>query len=143
MRCGVSRTILTVPIQKVEGASSAPFQDLLAVEEPLEIRLGQKTVSITMRTPGHDFELAAGFLFTEGILDPASGEIQDDSWKLIQAIPSPIHLKPGIEVDLDRLQRNFYTTSSCGVCGKASIEALQHAGLSPGSARIASLSHPL
>ena len=117
----MSRSILTVPVQKVEGEASAPFQDLLAVEEPLEIRLGQKTVSITMRTPGHDSELAVGFLFTEGILSSA-GEIQDvvSSRNYVT-----IHLKPGIEVDLDRLQRNFYTTSSCGVCGKASIEALR------------------
>ena len=72
----MNRSILTVPVQKVEGESSAPFQDLLAVEEPLEIRLGQNTISITMRTPGHDSELAAGFLFSEGIFSSA-GQIQD------------------------------------------------------------------
>lgn len=74
-----------------------------------------------MRTPGHDSELAAGFLFTEGILASAA-EIQDvvSSKNCVT-----INLQPGIEVDLERLQRNFYTTSSCGVCGKASIEALR------------------
>jgi len=91
------------------------------VEEPLEIRLGQQTISITMRTPGHDSELAAGFLFSEGILSSA-GQIQD----IISSKNSvTVDLKPDIEVDLDRLQRHFYTTSSCGVCGKASIEALR------------------
>jgi len=117
----VSRNILTVPIQKVEGQSSAPFQDLLAVEEPLEIRLGKSTISITMRTPGHDAELALGFLFSEGIL-PGPRDLQDvvSSKNLLT-----VHLKPDVEVDLDRLKRHFYTTSSCGVCGKASIEALR------------------
>ena len=117
----MSRNILTVPIQKVEGQSSAPFQDLLAVEEPLEIRLGKSTISITMRTPGHDAELALGFLFSEGIL-PGPRDLQDvvSSKNLLT-----VHLKPDVEVDLDRLKRHFYTTSSCGVCGKASIEALR------------------
>ena len=120
----MSRSILTVPIQRVEGHSSAPLQDLLAVEEPLEIRLAQNTVSITMRTPGHDSELATGFLFTEGILSGA-GDIQD----VVSSRNSvDVNLKPDVEVDLDRLKRNFYTTSSCGVCGKASIEALRMQG---------------
>jgi len=134
----VNRPILTVPVQKVEGDSSAPFQDLLAVEEPLEIRLGQKSISITMRTPGHDFELAAGFLFTEGILHHAS-EIREIRWSPPSngnANGNPrqlgnsvtVELNPGVEVDLDRLERHFYTSSSCGVCGKASIEAIQMQG---------------
>jgi FdhD protein len=120
----VSRNILTVPVRKIEGDSSASFQDLLAVEEPLEIRLGEKTISITMRTPGHDPELAAGFLFTEGILD-TTHQIRD-----IQHSKNSItvQLNPDVEVDFERLQRNFYTTSSCGVCGKASIEALRMQG---------------
>ena len=120
----MNRSILTVPVRKIEGDSSAPFQDLLAVEEPLEIRLGEKTISITMRTPGHDPELAAGFLFTEGILD-GMHQIRD-----IQHSKNSItvQLNPDVEVDFERLQRNFYTTSSCGVCGKASIEALRMQG---------------
>jgi FdhD protein len=134
----VNRPILTVPVQKVDGDSSAPVQDLLAVEEPLEIRLGGKTVSITMRTPGHDFDLAAGFLFTEGILHHAA-EIRDIHWsapvngngsgnprQLGNSVT--VELNPGVEIDLDRLERHFYTTSSCGVCGKASIEAIQMQG---------------
>ncbi len=117
----MSRSILTVPVHKVEGESSAAFQDLLAVEEPLEIRLGESPLSITMRTPGHDSELAAGFLFTEGILSGA-GQIQD---VVCSRNSVGVHLKPEVDVDLDRLKRHFYTTSSCGVCGKASIEALR------------------
>lgn len=130
----MNRPILTVPIQKIEGDSSAPFQDLLAVEEPLEIRLGDRTVSITMRTPGHDFDLAAGFLFTEGILHDAA-EIREIHWSPStnsnprQAGNSvTVELNPGVEIDLERLSRHFYTTSSCGVCGKASIEAIQMQG---------------
>ena len=116
----MNRNILTIPVQKIEGGSSASFDDLLAVEEPLEIRLGGKTISITMRTPGNDRELAAGFLFTEGVLD-GSNQIQT-----IQESKNSVtvQLRPDVEIDFERLQRNFYTTSSCGVCGKASIEAL-------------------
>ena len=86
-----------------------------------------------MRTPGHDFELAAGFLFTEGILHDA-GEIREIRWSHSQRQSRQlgnsvtVELKPGVEVDLDRLERHFYTTSSCGVCGKASIEALEMQG---------------
>ncbi len=127
----MNRPILTVPVQKIEGDSSSPFQDLLAVEEPLEIRLNDKSISITMRTPGHDFELAAGFLFSEGILHDAA-QIREIRWSPV-ANGNPrqlgnsvtVELNPGVDVDLDRLDRHFYTTSSCGVCGKASIEAIQ------------------
>ncbi|HLH42862.1 MAG TPA: formate dehydrogenase accessory sulfurtransferase FdhD [Bryobacteraceae bacterium] len=116
--------ILSAPVQRFGGNSPRREQDLLAVEEPLQIRLGERDVSITMRTPGNDAELAVGFLFTEGILESAAdiaridcGENQVD-----------VTLGPGVEIDAARLQRNFYTTSSCGVCGKASIEALALAG---------------
>ncbi|HTA66918.1 MAG TPA: formate dehydrogenase accessory sulfurtransferase FdhD [Bryobacteraceae bacterium] len=113
-----------MPVQRIEGDSSASFQDLLAVEEPLEIRLGDKTISITMRTPGYDPELAAGFLFTEGILN-GPHQIRDIKHSKNSIT---VQLNPDVEVDFERLQRNFYTTSSCGVCGKASIEALRIQG---------------
>jgi FdhD protein len=120
----VSRSILTVPVRKIEGEASTPLQDFLAVEEPLEIHLGEKAISLTMRTPGHDPELACGFLFTEGIVQDF-GQIRD-----IHSAKNSITigLKPDVEVDFDRLERHFYTTSSCGVCGKASIEALRMIG---------------
>jgi len=126
----VNRSILTIPVQKVEGQSSTPCQDLLAVEEPLEIRIGARTVSITMRTPGNDFELAAGFLFTEGILQ-GSSQIRRIRYPKSDGNPRQagnsvtVELATGVEIDFERLERHFYTTSSCGVCGKASIEALE------------------
>ena len=120
----VGRDILTVPILRVEDQSSAPIQDLLAVEEPLEIRLGDKTVSITMRTPGHDAELAAGFLLAEGILATRE-QIRNIDWRNNSV---SVRLAEGVEMDFARLERHFYTTSSCGVCGKASIEALRIQG---------------
>lgn len=116
--------------------------DTLAVEEPLEIRLGydlpdgsraKKTVCITMRTPGHDFDLAAGFLYTEGIIQSADDirDIKHCGTILSQAKSKNIvivELMPGLKMDLSRLanlERHFYTSSSCGVCGKTSIEALK------------------
>jgi len=132
----VNRPILTVPVQKIEGDSSAPFQDLLAVEEPLEIRLqhtlDDKSISITMRTPGNDSELAAGFLFSEGILHNAA-EIRAIRWSNKsngnpRQLGNSVTVELNVDVDLDRLERHFYTTSSCGVCGKASIEAIEMQG---------------
>ncbi|HLG96203.1 MAG TPA: formate dehydrogenase accessory sulfurtransferase FdhD [Bryobacteraceae bacterium] len=120
----MSRSILTVPVQKVDGDASTPVQDLLAIEEPLEIRLAGEAVSITMRTPGHDTELAVGFLCSEGILTSAQQIRHIDTTKNSVSVS----LNPGVEIDLERLRRNFYTTSSCGVCGKASIEALRVQG---------------
>lgn len=110
----------------------------MAIEEPLEIQIGSwsngrfshHTVSITMRTPGDDFELAAGFLFTEGILrsradlreirycGPAAGA--GDARNVVR-----VNLEEGVSVDFKRLERHVYTASSCGVCGKTSIEAVQ------------------
>ncbi len=122
----------------IDGRSEAAA-DTLAVEEPLEIRLGfpgktHKAVSITMRTPGDDRELAAGFLFTEGILKTPGqisqirhcgfSNIGPDKDKNIQNT-IVVELKENIAIDLKRLERNFYTTSSCGVCGKSSIDALR------------------
>ncbi len=121
-------------IQRVRNDSVSTEIDTLAIEEPLEIRLGfvengkltHKAISITMRTPGNDFELAAGFLFTEGILQSKN---QISNIKHCGKFPNNqntvrIDLTPEIVIDFKKLERNFYTTSSCGVCGKSSIEAL-------------------
>jgi FdhD protein len=103
--------------------------DELAAEEPLEIRIGDAPVSVTMRTPGDDFDLAAGFLLTEGIIKRrehiariayANGPDQQPSGNLVA-----VTLAAGTEVDRARLDRHFVTTSSCGICGKASIDAVR------------------
>jgi FdhD protein len=112
--------MIAVPVRKVEGAAESPEQDLLAVEEPLEIRVNGHNVAITMRTPGNDEELAAGFLFTEGILRAPAQIVSVTS-----AAPNTIDVTVPDEVDLERLHRNFYVSSSCGVCGKASIDAIE------------------
>ena len=131
-----------VNISKVSDSLQQALTDHVAIEEPLEIRLGfstpegrvSRSVSITMRTPGHDDELAAGFLFTESIVQQASDIVSIDPCG--SAAPDSGHhnvirveLSPTVEVDLGRLQRHFYTTSSCGVCGKASLDALRVVGV--------------
>lgn len=127
------RNILSVPVARIENGASSAVQDLLAVEEPLEIRLNDRPVSITMRTPGNDFELAAGFLFTEGII-PGPDAIErirsTDSQQHSRSAGNSlsVDLKDGVEIDFGRLERHFYTSSSCGVCGKTSLEALAAQG---------------
>lgn len=131
-------SVSSVNITRIHANQPEQTLDLLAVEEPMEIRLGfgpahmreQKSISVTMRTPGNDFELALGFLFTEGII-----QNPQDIYKIqyctelntkenLENIVR-VELKPDLEIDLSNLQRNFYTTSSCGVCGKESIEAIK------------------
>lgn len=122
----------TARVEVVRYANGRGLADLdqLGVEEPLEIRLGvwregtrlYRNVVVTMRTPGDDAELAAGFLLTEGILTHP-GQIEDISaWDA--ALPNVwrVDLAPGVEVDWKRLERLTYAASSCGMCGKASIE---------------------
>ncbi|MGH8243166.1 MAG: formate dehydrogenase accessory sulfurtransferase FdhD [Steroidobacteraceae bacterium] len=112
-------------------------QDLVVVEEPLEIRVAQAgddgpgtSMSITMRTPGHDIELAVGFLYGEGIIrsreDVAEGRICGPVGNVVR-----IQLSGSAAYDAGRLQRNFYTTSSCGVCGNASLAAVERMMRSP------------
>ena len=129
----MERSIAKSLIVRIEdGRAGVPCEDLLAVEEPLEIQLGytrrgwrvQKSVSVTMRTPGADEELAAGFLFTEGILGGAEQMASIEA----EGNVARVELREGVEIDLRRLERHFYTASSCGVCGKASIAALDLAG---------------
>jgi len=91
--------------------------DLIAVEEPLELRIGGEPIAVTMRTPGHDEELALGFCVTEG-LEPVSARLPDDLASNTVEIDAN-------GFDAERLRRNFYTSSSCGVCGKGAIEAVQ------------------
>ena len=132
---GIKSEKYETEIQRVSEADFSAIEiDTLAVEEPLEIRLGFKengktkhqAVSITMRTPENDFELATGFLFTEGILHSKN---QIEAIKHCGKFPNNrntvrLDLTPETSIDFKKLERNFYTTSSCGVCGKSSIEAL-------------------
>jgi FdhD protein len=125
-------------VRVVEDGRVRVRPDALATEEPMEIRLlaGQtkQTVAVTMRTPGADFELAAGFLYGEGLVDSA-----DDIQKISYCVDSDldteqrynivnVELRGGREFDLRPLERHFYTTSACGVCGKASLEQLELRG---------------
>ena len=128
--------ILQVALCRVREGSTQTVQDSIAIEEPLEIRLGKRSISITMRTPGYDFELAAGFLFTEGIIQGPQ-EIQriqycgPDLETQPQTNTVRVELRADVQVDLERLNRHFYTSSSCGVCGKSSIEALKTQSIFP------------
>ena len=105
-------------------------QDYLVAEEPLEIRLNHVPLTVTMRTPGQDLELAAGFLLTEGLIETAEQIValrqnretgQQDNLVQVELTDAP--------VDRGQLQRNFFAASSCGICGKASIEAIRRRGL--------------
>lgn len=109
----------------MDESAAAADQDLLAVEEPLEIQIDGRTVAVTMRTPGDDRELAVGFLFTEGIL-----QSREQIAEIVEPAPNvvSIALESGADVDLKRLERHFYMSSSCGVCGKASIQAIEQTG---------------
>jgi len=128
--------IARLPIQKIRDAAILEAFDELAVEEPLEIRLQygpsgnrrEQPISITMRTPGHDAELATGFLFTEGIIHHASAILRTETDRPNSIL---VVLGENIPLDLGRLQRHFYTSSSCGVCGKSSLEALRTVCPSP------------
>jgi len=106
-------------------------QDDLAGEEPLEIRVRGRSLAVAMRTPGHDAELAAGFLFTEGLLQQREDVIEIAHCSQGEAVHHQnivnVFMAPSVVVDLDRLTRHVFTSSSCGLCGKASIDAVhQH-----------------
>jgi FdhD protein len=104
------------PVDVVRLPSGAAERDAVAVEEPLELRIGGVPVAVTMRTPGHDEELALGFCLSEG-LRPTAARLPDDLAANTVEVDAP-------ELDPERLRRSFYTTSSCGVCGKGALEAV-------------------
>jgi len=150
----LNRPLLEITIEKVIGATPTLVQDSIAIEEPLEIQLvygpsaarTMRSITVTMRTPGHDSELAAGFLLTEGVIRDAADivEIRNslDSAETQMEGAAPVartaqvfsssrlntvrvELAADVEVNISSLERNFYTTSSCGICGKASLLALR------------------
>ena len=143
--------MLRMPVERVTGQTSRHVLDSLAIEEPLEIQLTYgpsssrqtRSISVTMRTPGNDFDLAAGFLMTEGVIRDANdieqityaGDSFSEGTLSPQAMDAlklgskqnivRVDLATDVAVNLGSLQRNFYTTSSCGICGKASLLALR------------------
>jgi FdhD protein len=145
-----------IEVKRFDGSSCASVPDSIAVEEPLEIRIvhgdaasrATKSISVTMRTPGNDAELAVGFLLTEGVIRDAgdvqsvrtsstgsedsaarnlSGDARDRIDLSAREAPNivTVELMPELEIPMATLERNFYTASSCGVCGKASLLALR------------------
>ncbi len=139
-------SVAAFPIIKLTspGGVDTPFaskemNDLVAVEEPLEIRIEygpennrqQKNISVTMRTPGNDTELTTGFLFTEGIISgyadimgsKSAGHLNKN---ITDSNILTVELQPGFSFDAKKLDRHFYTSSSCGVCGKSSIDSVKN-----------------
>jgi FdhD protein len=125
------RSVVETSVTRFKGVCATASLDRLAVEEPVEFQLAcgpvnerrVKSISVTMRTPGHDFELAAGFLMSEGLICD-SADI-DQLTYVSGRNTVRIELMPDVRVNLPALERNFYTTSSCGICGKASLLALR------------------
>jgi FdhD protein len=129
-RANITADTIAVPVRTVEKGFSYSRSDLLAIEEPLQFCLNGSPLSITMRSPGSDLDLATGFLFTEGIIDDvgqilsmrteSAEDSSDDSGDRVT-----IRLKPEVAIDPGRIRRNFYTSSSCGVCGKLAMGAIE------------------
>jgi FdhD protein len=120
------------PVVRIDGDRVVKRPDTLAAEEPLEIRVGGRPLAVTMRTPGHDVDLAHGFLLTEGVIgsaedvraarfcEGATGPDGENTYNVLD-----VSLADGVPAPDPGVERNFYTTSSCGVCGKASIDAIR------------------
>ena len=124
-----SESTIEIHVSRYENGKLQERKDILAIEEPLEIKMKyfsnglpvEKNISITMRTPGNDEELSCGFIFTEGII---SDFTQIKSTQQLSENSTLVELQDNIIPNENKLERNFYTTSSCGVCGKASIDAI-------------------
>jgi FdhD protein len=135
----LSNFIVKIPILRVDTEGVSEAEDVLAVEEPLEIVLAfgaknnrqRQSISVTMRTPtGHDFELALGFLLTEGVISQTKDVISvrytaSELSETAQSNVVQVDIPPSVKFDAEKLQRHFYTSSSCGVCGKTAIEMIQ------------------
>ncbi|GAA4739930.1 formate dehydrogenase accessory sulfurtransferase FdhD [Actinomycetospora chibensis] len=127
----MGRVTVRRPVMRIVDGETRRRPDVLAAEEPLEIRVDGQSLAVTMRTPGHDVELAHGFLLTEGVIG-ARDDISiarycdsvDDSGRNTYNVLD-MALTPGVPPPDDSVERRFYTTSSCGVCGKASLDAVR------------------
>ena len=129
------RSIALTSVEQWQDGAISRVQDYLAVEEPLEIRIGELPISVTMRTPGNDLELVAGFLYSEGIITARS------KLKRLEPVSSTAGNTVAVELDdaddsvSERLQRNFFAASSCGICGKATIQSIRVRGIKPPNSR--------
>ena len=128
------RNIDVTQVSEWDDGQVRRLSDYLVGEEPLEIRIGDQPLTVTMRTPGHDLELAAGFLLTEGLvqspeqiqsIDPVLTDKHGSSGNVVRV------LLAGEPFERERMQRNFFASSSCGICGKASIESVRVRGIRP------------
>jgi FdhD protein len=127
----VGRVTSRTPVLRIRGAAHSTRPDTVAAEEPLEIRLDGSPLAVTMRTPGDDFDLVHGFLATEAVIrsaDDVAGlrycnSVDEDGRNTYNVVD--VDLAPGVQAPDTALDRNFYTSSSCGVCGKASIDAIR------------------
>jgi FdhD protein len=127
----MGRVTVRRPVLRVSADGVTRRQDTLAAEEPLELRVAGKALAVTMRTPGHDVELAHGFLLTEGVIG-AAGDVStarycdgvDDEGRNTYNVLD-LALAPDVAPPDTGVERNFYTTSSCGVCGKAALDAVK------------------
>ncbi len=128
----VMKSIVTKQVIRWRNAQPSPVKDSLVVEEPLEIRVDGQSLIVVMRTPGHDFDLAAGFLYTEGLIT-SSDDIGTIAYCEAEDIESPnlqniinVHLTNGqILEEQEGWQRNFHANASCGLCGKMTIESVK------------------
>ncbi|TDP96363.1 formate dehydrogenase accessory sulfurtransferase FdhD [Labedaea rhizosphaerae] len=127
----MGRVTVRRPVVHLDGDKVRRRPDTLAAEEPLELRVDGKALAVTMRTPGHDVELAHGFLLTEGVIGAAADvslarycDGTDDEGRNTYNVLD-LTLAEGVEPPQTGVERNFYTTSSCGVCGKAALDAVR------------------
>ncbi|MEU6265106.1 formate dehydrogenase accessory sulfurtransferase FdhD [Saccharopolyspora shandongensis] len=127
----MGRVTVRRPVLRIRDGVRSQRPDTLTAEEPMEIRVGGRPLTVTMRTPGHDFDLAVGFLVSEGVIGSAddvtsirycAGATSDggNTYNVVD-----VALSPGVAPPDASLERNFYTTSSCGLCGKASLDAVR------------------
>ncbi len=129
-----SRSIDLTQVSEWQEGDLRRFQDYLVAEEPLEIRVNNAPLTVTMRTPGHDLELAAGFLFTEGLIQKREqiASLTEGTPAKPEAAGNLVQVElAGTELERERMQRNFFVASSCGICGKASIDAIRVRGIPP------------
>ncbi|MGM7646992.1 formate dehydrogenase accessory sulfurtransferase FdhD [Nocardia sp. JW2] len=131
----MGRVTVRRPVLRIRDGVHSERPDTLVSEEPLEIRVGGRPLTVTMRTPGNDFDLAAGFLVSEGVVRSPDqiGGIRycagataegSNTYNIVDVV-----LAPGVAAPDPSLERNFYTTSSCGLCGKASLDAVRTAAI--------------